>query len=66
MDLNEYLQKLNSTKQKYQLMTDIELAQLGNQNNIPHALVTEYGDYVFLRQKLIAKLTIMDLEAQTE
>ena len=66
MDLNEHRQKLNSTRQKYQSMTDIELAQLGNQNNIPHALVTDYGDYVFMRQKLIAKLTIMELEAQTE
>jgi hypothetical protein len=66
MDLNEYRQKLDSTRQKYQSMTDMELAQLGNQNNIPHALVTEYGDYVFLRQKLIAKLSITELEAQPE
>jgi len=66
VDINTYNQQLNSIREKYRSMDDVELAQLANQHNIPHALVTEYGDYVFLREKITAKLTIMELDAQTE
>ena len=60
------VESINKLRKKLMSMTDMELAQLANQHNIPHALVTEHGDYAFLRQKIIAEVLRIELNKPAE
>jgi len=59
------IESLSLLRERLRAMTDKELAELAIQHNIPHAASTEYGDYTFLRQKVIAKLLRIELGNQS-
>lgn len=66
MNINSDMEARRSLRDKYASLTDQELAQLAIQHNIPHALVTEYGDYLFQREKIIAEAMRIELSRQAE
>ena len=60
------IESINALRQNLMSMTDTDLAQLANQYDIPQAIVTEHGDYVFQRQKIIAEVLRINLNEQAK
>jgi hypothetical protein len=52
----------NLLRQHFMSMNDVELGRLAVKHNIaPYQTLGEYGDYSFLRQKVIAELIRIEL-----